>query len=130
MLEVALEYCEAIDKITGRGNKKYDLRELELTDDEWEMAEQLRKVLKLFSDATLFFSCARTSNLINVIPAMDHLDNKLAKIALDPAFSQPVHTAASLSWKTCNRYYGQTDDSFVYHFAMGKHLISIIHEHF
>ncbi len=49
MLEVALEYREAIDKITGR-SKKYDLRELELDDDEWEMMEQqLRQVLKVSS---------------------------------------------------------------------------------
>ncbi|RDX45218.1 hypothetical protein OH76DRAFT_1331804, partial [Lentinus brumalis] len=97
-----------------------ELRDYELTEEEWGMVEHLQNVLKLFSNATLFFSRAGPS-LVNVIPAMDHLDDKLAKIALDPQVPRAVRAAASLGRKTCNRYYGRTDDSFVYRFAMAFH---------
>ncbi len=42
MLEVALEYRQAIDAITA--SKKLDLREYELDEEEWQIAEQLRTV--------------------------------------------------------------------------------------
>ncbi len=45
MLDVALKYREAIDKITS--SKKYDLRDLELDEEEWTMAAELLKVLKV-----------------------------------------------------------------------------------
>jgi len=44
MLKFAIEYREAIDKITG--DLKMKLRRFELTDEEWTFAEQLSKLLK------------------------------------------------------------------------------------
>lgn len=58
MLEVALKYREAVDLITS--SKKYDLRELELEDDEWTMAEELRKVLKVSTWPLALVTHART----------------------------------------------------------------------
>ncbi|TFK78992.1 hypothetical protein K466DRAFT_474410, partial [Polyporus arcularius HHB13444] len=81
MLDVALKYREAVDDITG--HKKYDLLEYALEDEEWKLAEQLRD---LFFDATQFFSRSGTPNLVNVIPAMDHIDEQLAQIALDKKY--------------------------------------------
>ncbi len=45
MLEVALQYKDAIEDITSE--KKFGLREYEMDEEEWTMAEQLRNVLKV-----------------------------------------------------------------------------------
>ncbi|KAG2739686.1 hypothetical protein P692DRAFT_201669890, partial [Suillus brevipes Sb2] len=74
------------------------LRKFELADNEWEIARQLCDVLK---DATLFFSRS-TPNLATVIPAMDLIDQQIAK-------------------KTLDRYYQLTDKSEVYRIAMVLH---------
>lgn len=45
MLEFAIAYREAIDKITGERNS--ELRSLELSEKEWEIVMQLTTVLKV-----------------------------------------------------------------------------------
>lgn len=45
MLKFAIEYRDAIDKITG--DLKMKLRQFELSDEEWTFAEQLAKLLKV-----------------------------------------------------------------------------------
>lgn len=45
MLDFALRYRLAIDKMTG--DREMELRALELDDVEWTLAEQLRDVLKV-----------------------------------------------------------------------------------
>lgn len=45
MLEFALSFREALDTITG--DKEMKLRKYEMDDDEWEVANQLRAVLKV-----------------------------------------------------------------------------------
>ena len=45
MLEFAIKYRLAIDKITG--DKLANLRKYELDDDEWSITMQLHKVLKV-----------------------------------------------------------------------------------
>lgn len=45
MLDYALEYREAIDKLTQ--DRSMELRKCELDDNEWEIAEQLRNVLQV-----------------------------------------------------------------------------------
>ncbi|KAI0693046.1 hypothetical protein C8T65DRAFT_539034, partial [Cerioporus squamosus] len=97
------------------------LRDYELEEEEWLVAAQLRDVLKLFSDATLFFSRSGTPNLVTIIPAIDHIDDQLAKIALDKKILPAVRAAASLGRKTCNRYYEKTDETEAYRFAMMLH---------
>jgi hypothetical protein len=54
MLNFAIEYQAAIDKITR--DRTTELRDLELNNTDWKMARQLRDTLKIFKDATLFFS--------------------------------------------------------------------------
>jgi hypothetical protein len=56
MLDFVLKYQSANDKITA--NRKADLCSLELNNSDWDTARQLRDVLKVFKDATLFFSRA------------------------------------------------------------------------
>lgn len=45
MLEFAVEYREALDAITG--DKEMKLRKYEMDNEEWEIARQLRDVLKV-----------------------------------------------------------------------------------
>ncbi|KAF8256465.1 hypothetical protein EI94DRAFT_950154 [Lactarius quietus] len=63
------------------------LRKYEMDGDEWEIARQLCEVLKIFKDATLFFSQDDVPSLATVIPAMDHIDEVLATHAINRRFS-------------------------------------------
>ena len=45
MLEFAIEFREALDTITGE--KEMRLRKYEMDNEEWEIAQQLRDVLKV-----------------------------------------------------------------------------------
>ncbi len=45
MIDFAIKYKEAINKITE--DRSMQLRQYELARDEWELAEQLRDVLKV-----------------------------------------------------------------------------------
>ena len=47
MLEFAISYQEAIDSITA--NREMKLRQFEISEAEWEIATQLRDVLKVIS---------------------------------------------------------------------------------
>lgn len=112
------------------------LRDFELNDNEWKIAEELRDSLKvgsyffshvyfrvnvypqIFKDATLFFSRS-TPNLATVIPAMDHIDQHLATESLSRLYGPAVRVALAMGKKTMNRYYNLTDDSEVYRIAMG-----------
>jgi hypothetical protein len=145
MLDFALSYRTAIDQMAA--NKNNDLRKYELTADDWRLATQLRDSLKvrirslarspeeqraltsaqIFSDATLFFSRA-TPNLASVIPAMDHIDERLATDALNKDLEPSIRIALTLAKKTLNRYYEKTDQSFLYRTAMGTLFGSFGHE--
>jgi hypothetical protein len=135
MLVFALEYRTAIDRMCAeKGN---GLRKFEMSGEEWIIAGQLRDVLKVcspavsylcllittiaqvFKDATLFFSRA-TPNLASVIPAMDHIDERLATGALNRDFNVAIRVSLSLAKKTLNRYYEKTDQSFLYRTAMSE----------
>ncbi|KAF9537613.1 hypothetical protein CPC08DRAFT_651696 [Agrocybe pediades] len=96
------------------------LHQYELSEEEWEIAEQLCDLLRLFKDATLFFSCV-TPSIAMVIPAMDHIDQHLATYAINLDSSIAIRTAASLGKGTLNKYYNATDHSEVYHIAMVLH---------
>jgi len=89
MLVFALKYQEAIDEISG----DRDMRKYELSEEEWELCQQLCDVLGVHCTGHLpfwpftfsphiqgcdaFLSCSMP-NLATVIPAMDHIDVHLA----------------------------------------------------
>ncbi|KDR67829.1 hypothetical protein GALMADRAFT_146839 [Galerina marginata CBS 339.88] len=83
MLEFAIQYRAAINSITG--DQEMKMRELELTLEEWKIAEQLRDTLKVFKHTTLYFS-RDTPSISAVIPAMDHIDEHLATAAENPRY--------------------------------------------
>jgi hypothetical protein len=53
MLDFAVEHITAIDTITGDRDMK--LRQYELSEDDWDMARQLRNVLKVRTYSSLSF---------------------------------------------------------------------------
>ncbi|KAG5649995.1 hypothetical protein H0H81_001130 [Sphagnurus paluster] len=121
------DYELALDLVKDSDHQGYSvpsgigqgLREYELSNDEWDLAAQLCNALKVFKDATLFFSREGTPNLATVIPAMDHIDEVLATNALDNAkFSRPLQAALAMGKNTLNRYYSKTDDSDIYRVVM------------
>jgi len=61
MAKVALKYRSAIDDITA--NKSLKLRKFELDDDDWKIIGDLLRVLKIYKDATLFFSQDQVSTI-------------------------------------------------------------------
>ncbi|KAG2744249.1 hypothetical protein P692DRAFT_201722101 [Suillus brevipes Sb2] len=108
MLNYAVEHRKAVDIVTQR--RDLGLREFELSDEEWDIAGQLRDILK---DATLFFSHS-TPNLATVIPAMDFIHDELTSYSCNPKYLPAIQAAVSLANKTLNRYYELTDTSKVY----------------
>lgn len=54
MLDFAVEHREALDIITGDRDMK--LRQFEMTEDEWDIATQLRDVLKVTSIRRFYLS--------------------------------------------------------------------------
>ncbi|RXW23667.1 hypothetical protein EST38_g2184 [Candolleomyces aberdarensis] len=118
MVSFAYKYRRTIDKLTADRDMK--LRQYELTSDEWEIAHQLSNSLKIFKDATLFFSRDNPS-LPAVIPAMDTIDSHLATCAIDTAFPAPLRAAFALGKKLLNKYYSLSDLSEVYRIAIILH---------
>ncbi|KAF9565459.1 hypothetical protein CPC08DRAFT_619804, partial [Agrocybe pediades] len=96
------------------------MRQYELLKEEWLIIEQLRDLLKLFKDATLFFLRA-TPSIAMVIPAMDHTDQHLATHSIDYANPIAIRAAASLGKATLNKYYNTTHYSEVCRIAMILH---------
>ena len=67
----------------------------------------------------MFFSHGGTPSIASVIPALDHLDEHLATAALIDKYSPAIQAALAIGKKTLNRYYDRTDQSELYHIAMG-----------
>jgi hypothetical protein len=128
-------FChQVLDTITSECEMK--VCSYELTQEEWDIATHLCKVLKvcdlfllgidysinhlpkIFKDATLFFSRG-TPNIATVIPAMDHIDTKLATDASNDKYPLSIQAALAMGKKTLNRYYNKTDHSEIFRIAMG-----------
>ncbi|KAG1839727.1 hypothetical protein DFJ58DRAFT_733175 [Suillus subalutaceus] len=92
MLNYALEHREAVDAITQR--RDLGLRKYELEDNEWVILQQLRDILKILKDATLYFSHA-TPNLATVIPAMDHVNKTLTSFSRNKKYLPSIRSAVS-----------------------------------
>lgn len=135
MVDFAVDYRVAVDDMTN--DRAMELRKWELSDDEWEIASQLRDVLKvrsgrphnvsiltfneyqIFKHATLFFS-RDTPNLTVVIPAMDYIDEYLSTASEDMSLAPAICAAVGYGKVLLNKYYDKTDHSELYRIAMSK----------
>jgi hypothetical protein len=61
---------------------------------------------------------------------MDHIDETLTSNSLNLEFEPSICTALGIAKKILNWYYNATDQSEVYHIAMGTSLIAVSHEVF
>ncbi|KAI0653751.1 hypothetical protein C8Q70DRAFT_881642, partial [Cubamyces menziesii] len=101
--------------------REHGLHAFELSSEEWEIARELCETLKIFKDATLFFS-RDTPNLAMVIPAMDHIDMYLTNCTrAGNNLSPSISSALRLAKKTLNQYYKLSDMSATYRIAMVLH---------
>ncbi|GBE84424.1 hypothetical protein SCP_0604030 [Sparassis crispa] len=92
------------------------------------MTGQLRDILWIFNDATLYFS-RDTPNLPMVIPAMDIINENLTDKSLEGCYKPCIYAAIGLAKKTLNWYYNKTNHSNVYWIAMAKKLVHNEYEH-
>ncbi|XP_006462317.1 hypothetical protein AGABI2DRAFT_54349, partial [Agaricus bisporus var. bisporus H97] len=99
-------------------HKDNSLRMYELSDEEWELAEQLSEVLQIFKEATEFFSHKNESLLLSVIPVMDDIDETLQTSIDDKKYSTALLHALTLGRRTLNKYYSHTDASELYRIAL------------
>lgn len=60
MLNYALEHRKAVDAITQ--DREWGLRPCELDNDEWEMLDELRDVLKVRAQSRVVWLCVLTSH--------------------------------------------------------------------
>ncbi|TFK82776.1 hypothetical protein K466DRAFT_463774, partial [Polyporus arcularius HHB13444] len=96
-------------------------RSFELNDEEWKVVRQLREVLKVFKDATLFFSRG-TPNLATVIPAMDHIDSILTTANVSHRkYCNAIRVSCGLAKRVLDLYYSLTGSSTTYRIAMVLH---------
>jgi hypothetical protein len=145
MLYFAIKYRKAIEALTL--GQKNNLRQFELKEEEWDVAEELMDMLKvhdaivttlsdksyllycrphpstrlqkILKDATLFFSRG-TPNLVTVLLATDHIDSTFTDYTLPACKKHPaVRAALGVAKKTLNKYYSLTNYSELYHIAMG-----------
>ena len=147
MLTFAIKYKTALNAISG--DRELKLWQNELSSEEWEIAVQLRNVLKVcwcvdlysysathnhnhhnsvtqvFKDATLFFLHS-TPNLATVIPAMDHIDQLLTTGSINEDYWPAIRASLSIGKTTLNCYYDLTDDLEVYRIAMGMFSYAIL----
>ncbi|KAF9470670.1 hypothetical protein BDN70DRAFT_909489 [Pholiota conissans] len=118
MLVFPLAHKQQMKEITS--DLTNNLHLYELMKDEWKIAEELRDMLKILKDATLFFSHGSPS-LPDVIPAMDHIDALFTIYCMNPKSNPAICALISIAKKTLNYYYSLTDYSEVYQIAMILH---------
>ncbi|KAF5325375.1 hypothetical protein D9619_009657 [Psilocybe cf. subviscida] len=119
MLLFIIQHRNPINAMTA--DRSLNLRKYELDDEEWEIAGKLKDTLKIFKDATLYFSRGNTPSLSAVIPAMDHIDTSLATTIKDLSNPTSIRAALGVGKKMLNKYYNKTDHSEVYRIAMVLH---------
>lgn len=56
-----------------------------------------------------------------VIPGMDQFDKYLATTMISSQYSPAIRAALGIGKQTLNRYYSKTDQSDLYHIAMGMY---------
>ncbi|KAF8235574.1 hypothetical protein L208DRAFT_1153115, partial [Tricholoma matsutake] len=96
------------------------LHQYELNDRDWEVVKDLLWVLKMYKDATLFFSQDDAVTITNVVLMMDQIDAMLKSSAMTP-LTPAIKHALTFAHQLMDKYYSKTDLSNVYHIAMLLH---------
>src|SRR5260370_16109876 len=75
-------------------------------------------ILPVFKATMLLFSKKGTSNLCDILPAMESIEDTLSSNIKNTKFHPSIRAALQLAQKTLNHYYTKTDLSMAYHIAM------------
>ncbi|KAJ6627989.1 hypothetical protein B0H10DRAFT_1778808, partial [Mycena sp. CBHHK59/15] len=128
MLSVAVTYKEVINSFTGDWDLGY--RKYNLSNAQWSLLEDMLHILKVFKDATLYFSNENHCTITQVLTTMDKIDDLITVTvvtssvqpggALKCALHPSIKSALKLAKATLNKHYSHTDTSNVYRIAMGK----------
>ena len=136
MLDVAVQYRSAIDDLTA--NRKFALRDYEMSTDDWNIAAQLCKVLRVsvvyaipcgharhsksrqvFKDATMTFSKSE-SNIARVLPAMQKIHDVLDTNTANSKYHPAIKSALCAGTNKLAHYKAVLNHSVVYKFATSK----------
>ncbi|TFK57985.1 hypothetical protein BDN72DRAFT_782648, partial [Pluteus cervinus] len=117
LADAACKNRKAIDEIT----KEKELRVCEMTDEEWELAEQLRSTLK---NATEYFSRA-DADLSHVLRTYDRIDDHFTKSIGDAKINPAIRSAIICAKATLNSYYSRTDASIMCRIATSKFSLEV-----
>ncbi|KAF7372915.1 Dimer-Tnp-hAT domain-containing protein [Mycena sanguinolenta] len=128
MLVVAIMYKKVVNDFMG--DRELGFRAYDLTDVQWTLLGDMVHVLKVFKDATLYFSSESHCTITQVIPTMDRIDDLITATIVSPsrtsgpakrALHPSILSALQLAKSTLNKYYSHTDSSNVYRIAMILH---------
>ena len=112
------------------------LQDYELSNNDWNIVEQLQDSLKvsvsfiislfcsnqlteyqIFKTVTLEF-LTDTPCPATIIPPMDQMHDDLLAAAENQEYLPTLQAALCMGNKLCNKYYSLTDDSKIYHIAI------------
>jgi hypothetical protein len=100
----------AIDVLCrGGAPSKYKLEQLKLLKRDWEMAEELFDVFRIFTTATIRLSSSTTTMISSVYPYYHRLLEKLENFAQTKGLENPVGFACNEGWNHLDDYYRFSD---------------------
>ena len=146
MREVLAQLCD-MNAFNSPKSGGVQLRRYTIEDDEWEILEQLFKLLHVsliiliisrksnsahlqpFLYATKIMSKGDYALVHNVIPSMDILTEHLDAFKDNADLKAIIRVAAARGLEIMNKYYSRTDESEIYRNSMSKCLAPCIHVH-
>lgn len=96
-----------------------DLRKWELSDLEWDLLHEIKKLLLIFSRATLHISHNKFPTIENSIPVYNWLMDKIEDFQRDRNINENVKIAANYAMDKLKKYYKHTD-ALVYTVSTSK----------
>ncbi|KAJ7231387.1 hypothetical protein B0H12DRAFT_977527, partial [Mycena haematopus] len=113
------------------GDRDLPYRRFDLSNAQWTLVEDMLHVLKVFKDATLYFSNENHCTITQVLTTMDKIDDLITATvvtaslqpggALKRALHDSIKSALKLAKSIMNKYYSRTDESNIYRIAMVLH---------
>ncbi|GBB87371.1 hypothetical protein RclHR1_13820001 [Rhizophagus clarus] len=114
MLSHAFMMREAIDAMV---NSDKDLRNFEITDDEWDKINEIISVLKIFVQTTKILSTAKYPMLSSSIPIYNYLMDRLEAYCENFDSSNDIVIAVKAGLKKLEFYYEKSDETTMYTIA-------------
>ncbi|KAJ6556343.1 hypothetical protein B0H19DRAFT_1293404, partial [Mycena capillaripes] len=106
----------AVEQLTATSALK--LSSFRLTDEQWDLVDELSDVLSLFDEMTLHFSQSETPLISDSIGALEDLLTSLRNVRDDDKTSDVVRVAACAGVMVAEKYISLTDECEVYSIAI------------